>query len=197
MSSDRKPTNSRPKHETWRGPRVDPTIEPLPRREIRSRPGRASNTAELVDAFGVDTICDLLCDGHLMAEIAAHIGVSPWAMRTYLENRPEAKAQVRAARVIGAESYVRKAEQVLEDSRNGLEIHRARELASHYRWMAKAMDRSGYGDHIEVTQTDDPAKLKDDELDRRIARLLAKANDPDATEGDDAGPEQAVGDGEG
>jgi hypothetical protein len=81
-----------------------------------------------------------------------------------------------------------KAETVLVDAADPFELAKARELAQHYRWRAKAVAPREYGDKVmqehtgaeggPITVTSVNLKgLSDDEL-VKMQQLLAKAVDP-------------------
>lgn len=73
------------------------------------------------------------------------------------------------------------AEAVLLDKT--MDVARARELASHYRWRAKTVNPAEYGEKLQVDNTHKVVNLSDAEIEERSrqirARLAALADEAD------------------
>ena len=137
----------------------------------------------------IDAICDMIVEGNSLTHIAKTVGVHVSALVRWVENDPQRSALVREARVRSAKIWDEKAEAVIAAAPDKFELERARELAHHYRWRAKAIAPREYGDKVQQEHTGkdggpialaavDLRNLKDDELEH-MQRLLAKASEPD------------------
>lgn len=155
-------------------------------------PRKKSGPVPVVDAkctqFGIDTICDMITNGHSLTKIAADIGIHAATLIRWLESDPQRSAYAREARIRSAKIWDEKAEAVIAAAPDKFELDRARELAHHYRWRAKAIAPREYGDKVqqEVTGANggpialaavDLRNLRDDELEH-MQKLLAKASEP-------------------
>ena len=136
----------------------------------------------------IDAICDMIVEGNSLTHIAKTVGVHVSALVRWVENDPQRSALVREARVRSAKIWDERAEAVIAAAPDKFELERARELAHHYRWRAKAIAPREYGDKVTQEHTGkdggpialaavDLRGLKDDELDH-MQRLLAKASEP-------------------
>lgn len=93
-------------------------------------------------------------------------------MSRWLASDSERSARAREARISAAQVWDEKAETVLEDKE--VDIQRARELASHYRWRASKINPREYGDKLQVDNTHTVLNLSDEEIRRRAARIEAE-----------------------
>lgn len=152
----------------------------------RRRPGPVPAMTRMGFDTNIDAICDMIVEGKSLTQISKDVGVNIAALIRWIENDPQRSALVREARVRSAKIWDEKAEAVIAAAPDKFELERARELAHHYRWRAKAIAPREYGDKVqqEVTGKDggpialaavDLRGLKDDELDH-MQRLLAKAS---------------------
>jgi hypothetical protein len=93
---------------------------------------------------------------------------------------------MREARAKSAKVWDEKAEQVVRDAPDKFELEKARELAHHYRWRAKAIAPRDYGDKVTQEHTGagggpiaiasvDLRNLSDTELEN-MQLLMAKAS---------------------
>lgn len=102
--------------------------------------------------IGIDGLCERLRKGESEVQIARSLGISNSWLSEWINANPERSARAKAARMAAADAYADKAEQVLIEASDPFEIQKARELAHHYRWMAKTRDPRQYGDKQQVTQ---------------------------------------------
>jgi hypothetical protein len=131
-------------------------------------------SAELIDAYGIDRICARLEAGDSLRKIALEIGVPSTTIWRWAE-QPEHSARTRDAAKAGAAAVADLAEKVLVDADEMPgSIAKARELAHHYRWKAKMLDRNTYGDKVEMDATVREDKLTDEQLDARLSTLARK-----------------------
>lgn len=137
--------------------------------------------------MGIDAICDKLCEGETLTAIAKEIGVAVSGLVNWIEKDQERSARAREARTMSARLWDEKAEAVLTESKDQFELAKARELASHYRWRAKAIAPRDYGDKVQqehVGQDGGPITvasvnlrgLTDEELEN-MHKLISKAVD--------------------
>lgn len=156
---------------------------------------KKSGPVPVVDAkcsqFGIETICDMITSGDSLTKIAKDIGIHAATLIRWIEEDPQRSARAREARVRSAKIWDEAAEAVIKAAPDKFELERARELAHHYRWRAKAIAPREYGDKVqqEVTGANggpialaavDLRGLKDDELEH-MQKLLAKASESGET----------------
>ena len=139
-----------------------------------------------IDAYGLDAICSDIIGGESMTAICGRIGVHISSLIEWIEADGQRSARARAARALSARVWDQKAEEVIASAPDKFGLEKARELAHHYRWRAKAIAPREYGDRVTNEHTGagggpialaavDMKNLSDDELDN-IQRLLAKAS---------------------
>ena len=158
-------------------------------------PRKKSGPVPVVDAkctqFGIETICDMITNGDSLTKIAKEIGIHAATLIRWLEEDPQRSARAKEARIRSAKIWDEAAEAVIKAAPDKFELERARELAHHYRWRAKAIAPREYGDKVQQEHTGanggpialaavDLRNLKDDELEH-MQRLLAKASEPGGT----------------
>ena len=136
---------------------------------------------------GIVKVCEHLCSGKTLTSIAEEIGVGIATLLTWIERDPERAALAREARTRSARLWDEKAEEVLFKAADPFQLAKARELASHYRWRAKAVAPRDYGDKVTQEHTGEDGGpiqvasvnlrgLSDAEL-ANMQQLLSKAVD--------------------
>lgn len=125
------------------------------------------------DALGIDGLCEKLIAGESQTAIAKGLDVSLATLINWIAGNPERSARAREARVTAASSYADKAEKVLEEADSPLGLAKARELASHYRWKASKANPREFGEKIEIEQKTTLTDLTEEQLDAKLAKLLA------------------------
>jgi len=105
------------------------------------------------DEFGIGAICDMITSGVSMTAISQEIGVSIGSLITWLDGDAERSARVREARSKSAKVWDERAEEVIRLAPDKFELEKARELAHHYRWRAKAIAPRDYGDKVTQEHT--------------------------------------------
>lgn len=137
------------------------------------------------DELGIDAICEMLTSGISATRIAKQIDVSVGTLLNWIDDDITRSARVREARMRSAKYWDEKAEEVIREAPDKFELERARELAHHYRWRAKAIAPRDYGDRVTQEHTGkdgapitmatvDMRNLSDKELENMQA-LLTKA----------------------
>jgi hypothetical protein len=113
-------------------------------------PNHKGQAKSALDAVGIDQVCTWILEGRPMYAIAAEIGVSDGAFYKWFEADSERSARVKEARVKAGTSYVDKAERVIAEALEPFGLAKAKELAHHYRWKAKAVNPAQWGDKQQV-----------------------------------------------
>lgn len=155
---------------------------PVPTAKRRTCPPVARDRCT---AFGLDNICARITAGESMTAVSAAIGVHISTLIEWVQEDPQRSARMRTARENAARVWDEKAEMGLAAATDPFELSRAKELAHHYRWRAKAVAPREYGDRVTQEHTGagggpialaavDLKGLSDDELER-MQLLLSKA----------------------
>lgn len=92
----------------------------------------------------IDALLDRVASGDSVAKIAREMGVSRQALHQWLTNAD--KPNYLEAQRMSADGLMDKAEDAILNE--DLDIARARELANHYRHVAKARAPERYGDRV-------------------------------------------------
>lgn len=137
------------------------------------------------DELGIDAICEMITSGIPMVKISKQLGISLGTFINWISDDIDRSARVREARARSAKYWDEKAEEVIREAPDKFELERARELAHHYRWRAKAIAPREYGEKVTQEHTGkdgapitmatvDMRNLSDKELENMQA-LLTKA----------------------
>jgi hypothetical protein len=138
------------------------------------------------DAFGLEKMCELIVVGESLTSIAARVGVHVSTLIIWSEEDTQRSARMREARRHSGRIWDEKAESGILLAGDKFELDKAKELAHHYRWRAKAIAPREYGDKITQEHTGagggpitlaavDLKNLSDEELDN-MHLLLAKVS---------------------
>lgn len=131
-----------------------------------------------LDALGIDAICEMIEADMSYQQIAQQVGVGKTRVIEWIHADADRAARARISLIRSANECDAKAEEALlaiSDGAQQGEITRQRELASHYRWRAKARDPRTYGDRVAVDADVSVAKMTDEQIQARIAALAAQA----------------------
>jgi hypothetical protein len=134
---------------------------------------------------GITAICEMICGCETLIGISKTLGVGVATLLDWIEKDPERSALARESRTLTARLWDEKAEQVITEAKDPFELNKARELAHHYRWRAKAIAPRDYGDRVTNEHTGKDGApitvasvnlkgLSDDEL-TKMQQLLTKA----------------------
>jgi hypothetical protein len=140
---------------------------------------RPSPAQDKLDAIGSEQIALRIANGETYREIAASAGVSLGLLCHWIEADDERRHACARAREVSAQAFEERAQEEIEGAQDQFELAKAKELAVHWRWRAKAVNPRRYGDKVAVGGADDlpPIKsLPDDALEAKIAALQAKLN---------------------
>lgn len=106
-----------------------------------------------MDAFGLDALCEAIADEQSLTSIARGLGITPGSMLAWVDADPERSARVREARRQMAAIWDERAERLLSEADDEFGLKKAKELAHHYRWRAKAIAPKEYGDRLDHSGT--------------------------------------------
>ena len=104
-----------------------------------------------LDDLGIDAICEMIESDMFITNISQEIGVSPQALRNWINADDVRAARARDSLLNTAHECDKKALSALEqieDDGSPAQVVRQREIASHYRWRAKVRNPQIYGDKI-------------------------------------------------
>lgn len=139
--------------------------------EVIAELGRPLTPQELLGLLDEGEVFEAITAGVSQRSLARAAGVSVRALREWLA-APERSARAIKARQDAAQAFDELAEHVLLTApANPVELARARELASHYRWRAKVVNPAAYGDKVQATVTHDVAAELRDFVHQRGSRL--------------------------
>lgn len=97
----------------------------------------------------LESLLDRIASGDSVAKIARELKVSRQALNHWLNTN--GGDEYREAQRMSADGLMDKAEEAILDE--SIDIARARELANHYRHVAKARDPQRYGDKLKTDNT--------------------------------------------
>lgn len=123
-----------------------------PKKKAGPEPGKPKGYAQCVlDAVGVDAICEGIGEGKSLTAIAKYHGVSIGTLLMWVDRDTERSARVHEARSLMARHWEEEAERVIVDASSEFELKKARELAHHYRWRASRIRPGEFGDKVDHT----------------------------------------------
>jgi hypothetical protein len=111
-------------------------------------PAPMYSAVKKLDVFGIDAVVAELIAGNSLTGIAKAQTVGVASLISWIEADAERAALAREARAQSAKIWDEKAEYVLQIAGDPFELAKARELASHYRWRAKAVAPRDYGEKV-------------------------------------------------
>lgn len=101
-------------------------------------------------ANAVEPILERIAEGQSFRKICKDVGVSLATLAQWLDDNPERIQAHARARQLAADAFDELAEQRIDEASDPFELAKARELATHYRWRAKAANPKRYGDKTTV-----------------------------------------------
>jgi hypothetical protein len=121
-----------------------------------------SPAQDKLDAIGTEAIASRIADGETYREIAGSVGVGLGRLAMWIDSDPERSQACARARETSAQSFEERAQEEIEDAKDPFELAKARELAVHWRWRAKAVNPRRYGDKVAVGGAEDLPAMKTD-----------------------------------
>jgi len=104
--------------------------------------------SQILNETGIDQICEWIRDGDSYRVIAERLGIKLGAFTWWIDGTPERSHACASAREAAAQAYDEMALEVIEGAADPFELSKAREMAVHYRWRAKAANPKRYGDKV-------------------------------------------------
>lgn len=102
---------------------------------------------QCIERLGIDALEDLLHEGMSVAEVARQLKIPSRTLWDWIDRDPVRAERVRATLQRSAHAYAQMAADVLRSAPNEpAAIAKARELAQHYRWMARVLHPRVFGD---------------------------------------------------
>lgn len=125
---------------------------PLPPKDKKTiTPIEIINSGIYTEEQLLETIEDLIVNGQTYSSICKTYKISLTALSRWLAH-PQRIARATMALKISADYYADMSIQVLKDAPSDkIEIMRAKELSSAYRWIARVRDVNKYGEKLDVT----------------------------------------------
>lgn len=149
-----KPTAAKPKTATRAKP---PTKAATPRKpggaaalepKKRKMPSPAQDALTAADAER--PIHERIASGQTYRQIASSVGVSMGVFAFWIDATPERSQACARAREIAAQFFDEQAEARIDEAEDMFELSKAKEIATHLRWRAKAANPKRYGDRTTV-----------------------------------------------
>lgn len=131
----------------------------------------AGEAEAILNAFGLEALCDRLVSGETQTAICKSLKVTKGSLSRWISLDAERQARVREARIEAAQAFDDLAEDAIKKARGKDGIAKARELAHHYRWRASKANPREYGEKLQVDQTSTIINLSDEEIARRAENI--------------------------
>lgn len=121
-----------------------------------------------LDAAGTEAVCSMIAEGTSYRQIAAKFGVGLATLATWMEVDAERSRACARAREIASQAFDEQALEAIEGASDAFELARAREVASHLRWRAKAANPRRYGDKVALGGAEGLPPLVFEAIERRV-----------------------------
>lgn len=141
--------------------------------QLKTKVGRKPESKDKIDAFGEKAILDLVAEGRGYRSIACDIGVGVATLFEWVDAIPERSIRFSKAMEQASFSEDEAALQAIEEASDPFSLAKAREIAIHRRWRAKALAPKRYGDKVQ-TDMNVNVSLYDADQAKRMAELLLK-----------------------
>lgn len=126
---------------------------------------------EKLDELGTEGFCDLILEGHSCRGIAQRMGISLGSMNYWIESDVDRSQACAKAREAAAQTYDEIAVELIEQAQDQFALAKAKELAVHYRWRAKAINPRKYGDKLQSDMNLNVTLFNPDQV-QRMAALI-------------------------
>jgi len=103
---------------------------------------------QILNETGIEQICEWITEGVSYRDIAKRLGISLGSFTWWIDGDKERSHACACAREVAAQTYDELALEVIEDAADPFELSKAKEMAVHYRWRAKAANPKRYGDKV-------------------------------------------------
>lgn len=101
---------------------------------------------EILSELGLKAICERIIGGQSYRELARELGISVGSLTWWIDGDEERSHACACAREAAAQSFDEIALENIESASDPFELAKAREMATHLRWRAKAVNQKKYGD---------------------------------------------------
>lgn len=123
-----------------------------------------------LDDLGIEAVCDMLRDGANFQRVGKRAGVSKKTVWRWVHESAVREKDVKRALEEAAEAFDQEAEHVLRTMKD---VSRARELANHLRWRARARNPRVYSEKHQIGLDDDTLKhLSEEQINTRLRALM-------------------------
>jgi hypothetical protein len=159
-------------------PAASPPSAPVKKAPVRLDRNGQPSAKSILDAYGLEPILEAIEAGKWLAQIAQDIGIPKRRLHEWIGETDERANAVKLSRSEASHAFTEKAERVLvdlPDDATNAQITKARELKSHYHWMAERMNRNVYGTQTVVELRTAASDLSDAQLEAEIATKMAAA----------------------
>lgn len=133
--------------------------------------GQQPVSRNILDATGLEKIVEMITEGKAYRYIARELGVGTSRLVAWIDVDAERAQACARARLLAAQAFEELAAEVIEDASDMFELSKAKELASHYRWRAKAANPKYYGDKVDVNATMDIRTVSDEAIAKQLANF--------------------------
>lgn len=128
---------------------------------------------QILNDVGIKQVCEWITEGVSYRDIAKRLDISLGSFTWWIDGDKERSHACASAREVAAQTYDEMALEVIEDAQDQFALSKAKEMAVHYRWRAKAANPKRYGDR---TQTEVSGSINmtlyDGEQAARMASML-------------------------
>jgi hypothetical protein len=132
-------------------PEIATSLPSPPKSKSCKTPTQIIDNGKYTEESLMDLIETLIINGKSYRQIAKALDLELSSISRWL-SKEQRYMRMKTALRISADYYADMSIQVLKDAPNDkIEIMRAKELSSAYRWMARVRDVSKYGEKIDVT----------------------------------------------
>lgn len=122
---------------------------------VKKKTGPKPVAQQKLDAIGIDAIVEMIVDGQSYRQIAGKAGVSLSLLAGWMDANPERSRACARARELSAQAFDEQALRVVETAKDVFALAKAKEMAVHLRWRAKAANPRRYGDKVALGGSDD------------------------------------------
>ena len=129
----------------------------------------AESSVRLYHGLTEDEVISRIEGGRSISKVAVELGIRRSALSEWLDSNPGRSARAREARIVSAEASDDKAEAVITEAKDPMELAKAKELAHHYRWRASKISPT-YGEKLDMTvEVNDRASQMQAKREARLA----------------------------
>ena len=124
---------------------------------------RVDAKAEItLDSAGIEAVSDMIANGVTYRDIAAMYGIGLGRLCAWIEADAERSHACARAREVSGQAYDEMASQIISDAKDPFDLAKAKELAVHWRWRAKAVNPRRYSDKVQVGGSEDMPPVRVD-----------------------------------